>query len=267
MKIILAKPDNISDHIQPSIGLGILANILRKNHQVILLDFLKEKINKKKLYKILKNEEPDVIGFQCYTFDIFKVREYAQMIREHFPNIKIILGGPHPSTLPEETILFFKDSIDYIFLSEAEYSLKKFCDGAPIEEIKGIGYLDKKTNKPVYSYPEFENDLDKFGMPAWDMIKPETYPPAQHGAFYKNFPIAPIILTRGCPFRCTFCAGNLIMGRKIRKRSPDSIIEEILYLYKNHNIHEFHFINDNFTQNRQFAIEILKKLKALNLNI
>ncbi len=268
MKILLVKPDNISDHIQPSIGLGILANILRNaGHSVMLLDFIKEKIREKKLYLIINDFQPDIIGFQCYTFDIFKVKNYLSGIRKKFPEIKLILGGPHPSTLPNETLIFFDGLIDYIFLSEAEISLKQFCEGIPISEIQGIGYLDKLTRQPVYSYPKFLENIDDAGMPAWDLIKPETFPPAQHGAVYKKFPIAPIMLTRGCPFLCTFCAGSLIMGRKLRKRSVVSVINEIKYLYHERGIREFHFIDDNFTMDRQYVISFLNALKELNFDI
>jgi len=268
MKIALVKPDNISDHIQPSIGLGILTNLLRNNgHKVYLLDFLKLKFNRRKLKEFIDIEQPDIIGFQCYTFDIFKVKDYAEFIKQNFSNIKIILGGPHPTTLPEETLDFFENLIDYIFLSEAENSLIDFCNGKDITEIKGIGYIDRITKKKVYSYPNLEDDIDKFGMPAWDIIKPETYPPAQHGAVFEKFPIAPIMLTRGCPFHCTFCAGNIIMGRKIRKRSIANILNEIKYLYDNHGIREFHIIDDNCSCDRIFFKNFLKELKDLKLDI
>ena len=268
MNILLAKPDNISDHIQPSIGLGILAEILRKSgHSVQLLDFLKDKINFKNFITLITPLNIDIIGFQCYTFDIYIIKKYVELIRKFLPSTKIILGGPHPTTLPEETLIFFANDIDYIFLGESEISLKLFCAGESVNNIKGIGYRDKSTGDIVYSYPEFNDNIDEYGMPAWDLIKPETYPPAQHGAFYKKFPIAPIIMTRGCPFPCTFCAGNLIMGKKIRKRSVNLIIEEIKYLYHHRGIREFHFVDDNFTMDKNYVMEFLKELKKLQIDI
>ncbi len=104
-------------------------------------------------------------------------------------------------------------------------------------------------------------------MPAWDLLKPENYPESQHGAFFENFPIAPIITTRGCPFNCTFCAGKLNTGSILRKRSVDRIIEEIKYLHDTRHIREFHIVDDNFTLDKEFAKKVLKEIIKLNLKI
>ena len=115
--------------------------------------------------------------------------------------------------------------------------------------------------------PIFVETLDEFGMPSWDLLRPDTYPLAPHGGFFKNYPIAPIIITRGCPFSCTYCAGHLISGKKIRHRSIDKVIEEIKVLYYQYGIREIHIEDDNFTFYHDLVYEFCRKLKENHLNI
>jgi len=67
-------------------------------------------------------------------------------------------------------------------------------------------------------------------------MDPRTYKKAPHGALIKNFPVAPITTTRGCPFECTFCASPKLWGRTLRYRSPQNVVEEIEYLVKNFDV-------------------------------
>jgi radical SAM superfamily enzyme YgiQ (UPF0313 family) len=109
--------------------------------------------------------------------------------------------------------------------------------------------------------------LDKLGIPAWDLIKPYEYPEAQHGAFFKNFPIAPITITRGCPYSCTFCAGNFISGKIFRKRSARHVVEEIKTLHDKYGIREIHITDDNFTLDKDFAKDVLRHIKQMDFKI
>jgi len=269
MKVLLVKPYNKSDHIQPSLGLGYLASSVRGDHDVEILDCIKDKKKALNFGDVLDAKRPDIVGIQCYTYDLYYIGDMLKECKKR--NIKTILGGPHPSTEPLDTMEFFGDDVDYIFQGEAEVSFKMLLDGLDgkrklnEEEIPGLGW--KKNGKFILNEKSLIDDIDTLGFPAWDLIKPQTYPEAQHGAFFRKFPIAPIITTRGCPFSCTFCAGNLISGKKVRKRSAKSIIDEIKLLYDKFGIREFHIVDDNFTFDKNFAKEVLRSLKELKLDI
>ena len=138
-------------------------------------------------------------------------------------------------------------------------------DSATLKDIPGLAWRENGiVNLNKQAYP---GNLDALGLPAWDLIHPEKYPEAQHGAFFKNFPIAPIMITRGCPYSCTFCAGGLISGKKIRKRSIGNVIKEIRMLYDDYGIREFHIVDDNFTVDKKYAKELLLKIIELKLDI
>lgn len=271
MKTLLVKPYNLTDHIQPSLGLGYLAGAIRSRGDVRILDCIKENIKIGQFKNALKSYNPDFVGFQCYTFDMDFIREALCECRSYRRGIITAIGGPHPSALPRESFEYFNDSLDFIFVGEAERALPLLLDklsgssSAGISGIPGLAFRDDGTIK--INQREFVDDLDTLGMPAWDLIRPEEYPESQHGAFFKKFPIAPIMLTRGCPFACTFCAGHIVSGRRIRKHSPDFIINQIKYLYDRHKIREFHIIDDNFIFDKVYAKEFLRKLIDLDLDI
>ena len=269
MKVLLVKPYNLSDHIQPSLGLGYLAQAVRGKHDVKILDCIKERIKPLDFPEHLEKIKPDVVGIQCYTYDLRHVKYMLRQCKKR--GITTVLGGPHPSAVPEEAMKHFKNDLDYLFQGEAEIGFEKLLDklsgetGAELKEIPGLVW--KEGEKVIINEKLFTEDIDALGMPSWDMIKPEEYPEAQHGAFFKKFPIAPIITTRGCPFACTFCAGNLISGKRLRKRSVPHILEEIKMLHDTRGIREFHIIDDNFTLDKDFAKNLLIGLKELKLDI
>lgn len=269
MKVLLVKPYNLSDHIQPSLGLGYLATAIRGSHSVEILDCIKEGIKPGDFFDYIKDKDFDVIGFQCYTYDLPNIKIMLKFSKKN--KAITLLGGPHPSSVPKETMDFFSDTLDYCFKGEAEIGLAMLLDGLSgknslsKEDIPGLVWRDK--NRILENQVIYNNDLDSFGMPAWDLIKPHEYPEAQHGAFFKRFPIAPIMTTRGCPYSCTFCAGSRVSGRVWRKRSTAHIINEIKFLYHKYGIREFHIIDDNFTLDKRFAKDVLENIKKLDFAI
>ncbi len=272
MRTLLVKPYNLSDHIQPSLGLGYLATACRRSrHDVAILDCIKEDAKIDKLSHRINKLKPDMVGFQCYTFDLKFVKEALRECKRLNRNIITVIGGPHPSATPEKSFKYFKDSLDFIFVGEAEKSLPLLLDKLERKvslDFAQIPGLARRDGDNISVNPqEFIEDLDGLGMPAWDLIRPQDYPESQHGAFFKKFPIAPIMATRGCPFSCTFCAGSIIGGRRIRKHSVDFMLKQIKHLYDAHKIREFHIADDNFTFDKNYVKEFLNRLIALNLDI
>ena len=269
MKVLLVKPYNLSDHIQPSLGLGYLATSIRGGHDVKILDCVKDRIKTSDFSRVLDKAKPDIVGIQCYTYDLYNIKDILRQCKAR--RIKTVLGGPHPSAVPGESMDFFGKDLDYLFHGEAELGFKRLLDKlnnkstTDFREIPGLVWREK--DRTIKNDKYFVEDIDSLGMPAWDLIKPQTYPEAQHGAFFKKFPIAPIMATRGCPYSCTFCAGSLISGKALRKRSAENILREIKTLYGDYGIREFHIVDDNFTLNKAFVKKFLTGLKALNLDI
>ncbi|MFH0803750.1 MAG: radical SAM protein [Candidatus Tagabacteria bacterium] len=266
------KPYSRADELIPPFSLGYLATAIRKNHDVEILDGIKEKLMLGKLEKILREKRPDIIGIQVFTFHIILVRQYLNLVKSILPETKIILGGPHPSCAPD-TIFDYFPGADYAFKGEAEIGLSELLDllskGNVSQDSLSLvpGLIWRNSGRTIVNEQIFVENLDELGMPSWDLIRPNAYPLAPHGGFFRNYPIAPIIISRGCPFSCTYCAGHLITGKKIRFRSADNVIEEIKILYHQYGIREIHIEDDNFTFSRNLVMEFCRKLKENNLNI
>lgn len=273
LKVLLFRPYSKADELIPPFGLGYLATALRKNHDIQILDGIKENMTIENFSGFISENKFDVIGIQIFTFHLNAAKNYINAIKKISPETKIILGGPHPSCDPNNIFYYFPD-IDFAFKGEAEIGLARLTDlisanklqEAELKDIPGLIWRDKE-NKTIVNNQIFVEDLDALGYPSWDLLKPNTYPLAPHGAFFKNYPIAPIIITRGCPFNCTFCAGRLISGRKIRRRSVASVISEIKELYHKYGIREIHIEDDNFTFYKDLVMEFCGELKKNNLNI
>lgn len=259
----------------PPIGLGYLATAARKAgfSNVSILDCVKEGLDFEDFVKRIKQISPQVIGFQVFSHGLPSLYKSLQIVNNYNPRIITIAGGPHPSCLPEKILKDFPD-LDFAFKGEGEVGfpllIKKISEGkAKNRGLEGIpGLVWRKSPTKIEVNPQsFPENLDELGFPAWDLLRPQEYPDAPQGIFFKNLPIAPIMATRGCPFGCTFCAGKTVTGRKIRTRSINNVISEIELLYKEYDIREIHILDDNFTMNRKYVREFCNKLLTADFRI
>ena len=270
LRILLVKPVRPIEVVLnciPPLGLGYLATALRAQgfSEVDILDCVKEELSHSAFKKRVKKHNPEVVGFQVFSQDLLSLEKSLAIVKDLNPKIVTIAGGPHPSGLPEEMLKKFKN-LDFVFCGEAEIGLPMLLKSLPnkqgFSKIPGLGWRNKK-GKIIINPQIFVKDLDSLGFPAWDLLQPQTYPNAPQGIIFKNLPIAPIMATRGCPFSCTFCAGWTISGKKIRRRSVNHVLKEIEFLYKKYGVREIHFLDDNFTLNRDyvedFCHQLLKK--------
>lgn len=266
MRILFVTPINRSYVVMPSLGLGYLASVARtRGHQPFIVNCMREQWSYADFSKYIRANRFDIIGFQVFSYDINSVKKHVEIIKENSPESIIVAGGAHPSGDPEG-IMKYIPGIDYSFMGEAEIGFSIFLDsiGGDVTEVPGLIWRENgiiRANEPV-----FVNDLDSIPMPAWDIIKPEGYPEAPHGAFARQFPSAPIIVTRGCPFPCTFCAGKSITGNRVRYRSVDNVMEELRYLRKR-GIKEFHVEDENFTGRKALVMEFCERLLRENLGM
>lgn len=283
MKVLLVVPPRISKrvvHIVQPIGLGYLAtSLLRAGIECSILDCVKETIGADELMRHVDELNPDVVGFNFFSNNWDAVANCSRLIRENHPDILILAGGAHPSVLPRETLKEIQ-SLDLVFIGEAEESLVKMClrwqetefrqrykhDPDMLKDILGIAWRKNDGDIQVRKC-YFREDINEFGMPAWDLIQPHKYPLAPHGVFPQNYPLAPIITSRGCPYPCTFCAASTTMGKKIRYRSHELVMEEVLLLKNHYGIREIQIVDDNFTFRKEYAMEFCQRAIRMNLSL
>jgi radical SAM superfamily enzyme YgiQ (UPF0313 family) len=269
MRILLLNPINRTYVIMPSLGLGYLAAVLRKQgHVVTVLNCVKERLTHEAFSVLLQTEQYDVIGFQVFTYDLNPVKRHLEIVKQVSPATVTIAGGPHPSGDPERTLAYL-EKLDFAFQGEAEIGLPLLLENLCGRErnLACIPGLVWRNNGTILANPPcFVEDLDTIPLPAWDLLRPENYPEAPHGAFTKGFPTSPIIITRGCASGCTFCAGSRINGYRIRRRSLGNVLAELRHLAER-GIREFHIEDENFTESSEFVLEFCQRLSEEHLGM
>ncbi len=283
MKCLLISPPFDPNSVTrrfPPVSLLYLAASLRKfGHEPIILDLgvLIDK-NEQDLIEIaiqaVNEHNPGLIGFTCSSSAFPLAKKSAAYIKESFPNIKIIVGGMHPTLFPKE-ILENCSFIDYIALGEADNSLIKLCDLLDKNETEviapGIGQRTKDGKIVIGERLELIENLDELPMPAWQDISITDYHydysswlnPKKH----KIDIVAPVLTSRSCPFNCNFCAFNTLMGRGFRYHSPKRVVDEIERLNKQFGVNYFEFIDDNMGIKKSRLIEICNEILKRNLDI
>lgn len=252
----------------PSLGLGYLAAIAaREGHSVTILNCIKERMGVEGFSRYLRDHAFDLIGFQMFSYDISIVTNMIAVIRSQQPSAVVVAGGAHPSGDPYGVMAAIPE-LNFAFKGEAETGFVRLLQiletGGDFESVPGLAYRVDGT--VTVNPPQVVDDLDTLPMPAWDLLRPESYPEAPHGAFTRNFPTAPIIITRGCPSRCTFCSGKTITGTKVRKRSVPNVMAELEHLAAR-GVREFHIEDENFTLNKKLAMEFCETLRNAGLNM
>lgn len=266
MKVLLVNPITSERGMfacTPNLGLGYLATALRRSgYEVDIWDGMKKDMTRKKLKERLRTLDYQAIGVQVYTCSIEEAQETLRLVKSLDSKILRIIGGAHVSG-DSENALNQLDA-DYAFRGEAEIGLPKLLkkiSGEEDCEYKDIHHLIWRENGQIFRN-ELKPimDVTALGLASWDLINPNEYPNAPIGAFVKSFPLATISCSRGCPHQCTYCANKLIMGRGMRARSAESIIDELDLLYNKYGVREYQIIDDTFTSRRSLAKAVCEEI-------
>jgi radical SAM superfamily enzyme YgiQ (UPF0313 family) len=128
---------------------------------------------------------------------------------------------------------------------------------------KGILYRD--NGKVIFTGdpPRFE-DMDSLPLPSRELLKNELY---TIGTPVGRKQFTTIYTIWGCPFRCIFCCTGAFLGKKMRKRNPDLVIDEIKHVMKEYGTTHFMFMDDTLTMDRKHIMDICNKLIKENIQI
>lgn len=267
------------------LGIAYLAAELVKKHCIEILDCMIEDskpkpISKEKCFvglswvKIkerIRGINPDIIGISCaYSSQYHNAVKLAELVKECDKNITTILGGAHPSALPEDTLK--NPYIDFVVIGEGENSFVKLVDalkeGRDIKSIAGIGY--KKGGKIfINKKKDYTNNIDRIPFPARHLFPMEKYfhYGKEHAFYSKNKPSTTLITSRGCPGRCIYCSSHSVFGHTWRARSPKNVEKELEHLAKVYNVKEVHFEDDNLTLDKERMIAICDRMIRSNLKL
>jgi len=208
----------------------------------------------------LRTFTPDYLLANIATPTFKSDMETVAMAKELNPNLITIVKGA-PFLTYSDNVIYENPFVDYVIIGEPELTLKDILMGVPNEEIKGICYSENFQSIKNELRP-FNNNLDDLPFPARHLVDNSIYTRPDNGKVQ-----AVIKVSRGCPFHCFFCLATPVSGVKVRTRSAENIIAEIKECVEKYNIKNFLFWSDIFNFDRNWTIDLCKKIIESGLKI
>ena len=261
-----------AEGVNPPIGLAYLAAYLRENNiEVEILDAHALRIGLKDLET--KPFDYDVIGVSSMTPSLYSSLNVLRIVKKINPLCKTIMGGPHISAVPIETMNSYPE-IDFAVIGEGERTMLELVRAIQNEDnphnVNGIAYK-KDGGVKLTPTRDLIANIDELPFPAYDLLPLDKYyQHLHHVSLGKNVPIKPFMIlftSRGCPYKCSFCASEVIWHRRVRFRSTDNVLSEIDMLVNEHNIKVLDIADDNFLMNKKRLNEILDGLIERNYGL
>jgi radical SAM superfamily enzyme YgiQ (UPF0313 family) len=186
----------------------------------------------------------DIVGISAMTTQSRRAYELADDYRRL--GVAVVMGGIHPSALPDEALLH----CDSVCRGDAESTLPRLI--ADWEAAVTRGDDPRAAIRGIYDWTAFETA--PIATPRKDVIDPKNYLVAN-----------PIQTTRGCPHNCNFCTTPGVFGRKFRQRAVADIVEEIRAASERQRAWCYIFADDNFGGNHEWALEMCAALRPLKV--
>jgi radical SAM superfamily enzyme YgiQ (UPF0313 family) len=228
------------------------ALLIEKGFALKIVNLAGQKKNPVARFKeVVKEEKPDVIGFSVTNPNRLNAMDCARKAKLILPSAIIVFGGPAPTFLFEHLLKACPD-IDFIVTGEGEITFLELLnaleqgDNNSFEHIKGLVF---KKGDAFFKTPprQLVNELDT-------LVHPSKYFTYQH-----------LVMSRGCPGKCTFCGSPNFWGSSfVRAHSPEWFANEIYGLVKKGVTH-FYISDDTFTMDKQRVIEFCNLIKKLNI--
>ena len=274
----------------PPYGLGLLAEKAKlKNIQPKIInlqnDVLREAIlseNEKKFdfdfawKKSLENLDADLFAITCmFSQTHISFQSISNYLNEKYPNIPQIAGGVHVTNAIMESNTrnkFYNDLkyVDLFFLYEGDLAFLSFIETINDEKDK----LFQVANKDIGIIEEkaIPSKEDICVSPSWELMPPnETSKWGKVGAFYflkKDKPVtATVLANRGCRAQCTFCSVRNFNGVSVRRRSADSVLDELQLLKDDYGVNHIMWLDDDFLYDKKESYNLFNKMIQKNIDI
>ena len=208
----------------------------------------------------LREFKPDYLVVNIATPTLEHDLDAVKKAKEICPNITTVAKGAAFLTLGEK-IVSEHNELDFGILGEAENTLKDILDNKPKNNILGIYYKENDEVKFTGKRP-FIEDLDSLPFPARHLVNNNIYRRPDN-----NKVQATIKVSRGCPFHCFFCLATPVSGAKVRRRSPENIVAEILECVEKYNIKNFLFWSDIFNIDKDWTMKLCQAIIDSGLKI
>ncbi len=274
MKVVLINPNTgRAERIEneaawPPLGLLYIGAVLKKSeHKVKVIDNARIQLPVEKIVERVKRENPEVLGVSTLTPTFKQGIKIAGAIKAELPDLKIIFGNYH-ATFTYKRLLTKYPFVDYVVLGEGEQIFLELVNALERNEetkkIKGIAF--RHDGRVVKTPPrQFIQNLDELPLPDRTLLEQE-YHSEVVGMLGSSGKFTTVLTSRGCPYNCRYCACSAFSLRKVRFRSPKSVVAE-MGLLQMEGYEEVGFVDDNLLLDRNRMEKICDLLKKNGIKL
>lgn len=252
---------------EPPIGMAYLVSYCQsKGIDIRLIDVQGNRLEFDEIKTQLRELNPSLVGISAMTTTMPSAMALAQLSKEVLPNAGVIMGGVHPTISPEEVIE--DPNVDYVVRGEGEFVLTSLFEQLQNNEpLNAPGLVYKKDGKTQFCEgPQLIKNLDEIPAADYDSFPAEEY--IRYNQELRSLKGISMIVTRGCPYGCTFCAVEVTMGKRYRLRSPSLTVDEMVHLRERFGIEGIWFKDSIFNLNKRWLYEFCDILikRGVNMN-
>ena len=257
--ILINPPYPVNRSPSPHLGLLALGTFLQsRGYRVVIEDYVVNPYTRERAAHALKKFRPRFAGITAATMNVNRAMEIAGHYREIDPDLKILAGGPHV-TFDAESILRHNPQVDYIVRGEGEMSTLELLDTlARNGDAAGIPGISWRGREGIVHNPPrpFIDDLSLLPVPSADLMEVSKYKAL-------GLPLN-MITSRGCPYRCIFCAGGEMFGHRVRYFDTARVVDHFEELQRYRPI-QINIADDLFTSNKKRCIAICREIKRRDI--
>lgn len=252
------------DQPSPNLSLLYLAGYLQQHSPQVKLKYISQKPPAEYHLQSIETFQADIYAVSFTSYSASLAFKMIRQVKLHYPSIIVVIGGPHVMTHAEQAMR--SSGADICVIGEGEVSFNQIVNSyrdlpQALPGIKGIAYISNGVFKRTGVRALIE-DIDTIPFPARHLITQSDFAGTSYS---KGRPNTEVIITRGCPLRCTFCANPVYRiegGPLFRARSPESIAVEVEQLYQM-GYREIYFHSDELNVRLGWSIELCKVLANL----
>jgi radical SAM superfamily enzyme YgiQ (UPF0313 family) len=288
-RVLLVRPPAIFGNLSYSVPLAmpvsiayLASSLLRAGHDVEALDAIGEDIDhvgsvagtrlsfrgmpvERMVDRVA--ERPDCIGISAmFAHEWPFLQGLIGALARKFPRVPIVVGGEHATSVPEH-VLATSPEVTAVVCGEGEATLVDFVAGLDrgdgVDGIRGLAWSRAGT---FHRNPPRERlDPDSIPWPAWHLFDLEPYFRTGDGYGVDRGRSMPVVASRGCPYRCTFCSAPQMWPGAYRARKPSAVVDEIEHDLASHRADDIHFMDLSAVLKRSWVLEFCAEIERRGL--
>ena len=256
-------------HLQFPTGLATIAGeiCLNRKDNLFVIDNYTSDIDENDLFNFIEDNAIDCILLSMFlgNYQYYYLKKFLNQVTKEFPATRVIIGGPLASTVPDLLIRNTTGHTEQIImvLGEGEETIIDLLDclesESDLSKVRGICYTESGKIVLTPERPRIKN-LDVQSRPAYHLFDTEKYV----NYVKSENRCWELISSRGCYGSCRYC--KLVFGRKITRRSAQSIVDEMTDFFHTYGIERFNFVDDNFLNSERQSYEFIDALAKSDID-